>query len=106
MPPDSSWLDSISLFDVISFLALVIGAGLYIRSNAAKANTQETHQLAETRGERIVDLEAEVHRLSDRLSKVEGQMNALQALKAQEIASEVARLLRAADPATGTPNGF
>ena len=80
--------------NVVGFIALAVGAGLYVKSNTAKQNTEETHQLAETRGKRIVDLEAEIHRLSDRLSKVEGQMQALQALKAQEIASEVARLLR------------
>ena len=78
---------------VVGFVALGATGYFYIRSAVARTEQTELAALAETRGERIADLEAHIQRLETRLAQLEGQMSALQALKAQEIAVEVARLL-------------
>jgi hypothetical protein len=91
--------------NIVGFVALAVGGYAYLRSHTVKLNVTETQKLATTRGERIVDLEAEVHRLSERLARVEGQMEAIQRLKAQEIAVEVVALLRKTDVAVSPTEG-
>jgi hypothetical protein len=92
--------------NVVGFIGLGLIGYFWLRSGTVKQNVAETQQLAITRGERIVDLEAEVHRLAERLSRVEGQMEAIQRLKAQEIAVEVVALLRRADVAVSPTEGL
>ena len=92
--------------NVVGFIGLGLIGYFWLRSSTAKQNIAETQQLAITRGERIVDLEAEVHRLAERLSRVEGQMEAIQRLKAQEIAVEVVALLRQSDVAVSPTEGL
>jgi hypothetical protein len=91
--------------NVVGFVGLGLIGYFWLRSGTVKQNVAETQQLAITRGERIVDLEAEVHRLAERLSRVEGQMEAIQRLKAQEIAVEVVALLRQSDVAVSPTEG-
>jgi hypothetical protein len=92
--------------NVVGFVGLGLIGYFWLRSGTVKQNVAETQQLAITRGERIVDLEAEIHRLAERLSRVEGQMEAIQRLKAQEIAVEVVALLRRADVAVSPTEGL
>jgi hypothetical protein len=75
------------------FLFLVVAGVLYMRSQERRLYATEMANLVTTRGERIEDLQAEVTRLSERLAQVEGQIEAVQRLKAQEIALEVSRML-------------
>lgn len=81
------------LLSIFGVFTLVVSAWLYSRSKSAQINTSETAKLAETRGARIEDLESELHRLTGRVASLEGQIQALQGLKAQEIALEVSRML-------------
>jgi hypothetical protein len=92
--------------NVVGFVGLGLIGYFWLRSGTVKQNVAETQQLAITRGERIVDLEAEIHRLAERLSRVEGQMEAIQRLKAQEIAVEVVALLRRSDVAVSPTEGL
>lgn len=76
-----------------TLVAVAIGVA-YVRSGLARQRTSELADLAQTRGDRVKDLEAHVGRLEERLIRMEGQMQALQLLKSQEIAVEVVRLMR------------
>lgn len=78
---------------IISFVTVGVLGFWYLRSSIVKARQGELAGLVEARGERIGDLEAQVGRLETRLAQLEGQFQALQALKAEEIALEVSRLL-------------
>lgn len=82
------------IFSSILFAGLVWAAAVYIRSALVKQRHSELEQLVDTRGERIKDLESQIVRLEHRLALIEGQMAAIQAIKAEEIATEVARLLK------------
>lgn len=81
------------LISAILFGGMVFAGAVYIRSALVKQRHSELEQLADTRGERIKDLEAQLLRVETRLAQLEGQMHAIQAIKAEEIAMEVARLL-------------
>lgn len=78
---------------LIISLGVIAVAIVYVRSQIIKVQKTELAELAKTRGDHINDLERHIEDLEKRLSNMEGQMAALQALKAQEIAVEVARLL-------------
>ena len=81
--------NSISLGEVVTFAILVAGAAIYIVSAIRKTRTTELAELAETRGNRISDLEKELRSVETRLAKLEGAYAGLQALKVTEIADEI-----------------
>ena len=80
---------------VQTVVLVVLGvAGLaYLWSSVRKVRHGEVVELAETRGSRIEDLEAEVNRLKEKVGQLEQTVAAYQGIKADEIAVEVARLL-------------
>ncbi len=89
----------LTVIGLVVFIGTVAGAAMYITSSVVKQKHHELEVLADTRGDRIIDLEKE----NDKL-------RGLQGLKAVEIADEVVARLVATRPAhrppDGTPDGF
>ena len=95
------------LVDAVTITLLLIGfliAGgvgwVQLRSQTTRGHTEELEDLAKTRGHRIHDLESsnkrletQVANLASKVENLQGQMEALQRIKANEIALEVVRLL-------------
>lgn len=84
----------------ITFLAAIVGAVAFLRAAWKRTTETELRNLVEARGQVIEDLRAEIHeqrkeieRLSEKVAEMHGQIEALQRIKSQEIAVEVARLL-------------
>ncbi len=74
---------------VIAALGAAAG-GLWAYNKRAKGIvTEEWKELAEVRGQTVDDLEKRVESLENRIAHLEGAYQALQALKASEIADEV-----------------
>jgi hypothetical protein len=87
-------MDQIPTFLQVAVFVILGAAGVaYLLSIIRKDSHQETKELAETRGDRIGDLEQEVVRLGRKVDHLEGALEAYQRIKADEIAVEVARLL-------------
>ncbi len=82
-----------TLLQLLVFLLLGVSAVVYLWSKVRRESHMETRELADTRGDRIDDLEDEVRELKGKVEHLEGAMEAIQRLKASEIAVEVARLL-------------
>jgi TolA-binding protein len=82
------------VWQVILVVAAVVGAAVYVTSTLVRQRHEELEKLAETRGNRIEDLEKKVDEQNRRIAALEGQMQAIQSIKAQEIAVEVVRLMR------------
>lgn len=78
---------------VVGLVGLSGGGGFYVRSTRTKQIMQELQGLAEVRGQSNEELRHEVEQLRIEVANVRGQMEALQRLKAQEIALEMARLI-------------
>ncbi len=89
-----------TLVQIAVFVILGLSGAAYLVSIARKQSHRETRELADTRGQRIDDLEDEVTRLGRKVDHLEGALEAYQRIKADEIAVEVARLLepRLSDP--------
>ncbi len=84
----------------LTFLAALVGAVAFLKAAWRRTTENELRSLVDARGKVIEDLRAEIHEqrlqieaLSDRVSELQGQMEAVQRIKAQEIAVEVARFL-------------
>lgn len=74
---------------LVTFAVIVAAAAVWLKSALVKQRHQELEELANTRGERVEDLEARLAELKIEVEQLKGQMNAIQALKATEIATEV-----------------
>lgn len=104
-------LDLINLIFIVAVFVMAGGvAWVRWKSQTASENTDELSDLAKTRGHRIVDLEKAnarletlVHKLESRVENLQGQMEAIQRIKANEIALEVVRLLDEREGRTPTP---
>lgn len=90
-------------WDVVLVLVVIVAGFVYLRSTLAKQSHDELADLAETRGNTIDDLRTELRSLQSKVATLEGQMQAIQAIKAREIAVEVARILRDPDDIDGVP---
>lgn len=66
-------------------LAAVAVAALWTRSNLVKQRHEELEQLANTRGERIEDLQARIMELEAWKERMEGKIEALELLKVDQI---------------------
>jgi uncharacterized membrane protein YhiD involved in acid resistance len=75
------------------FIILGVAGLAYLFSLVRRDSHRETKDLADTRGERIDDLEETVARLKMKMAKLEDYLSAYQSIKHEEIAVEVARLL-------------
>lgn len=69
--------------------ALVVGAILAWKVGSGK----EYRELAEARGNKVEDLQNEIDELKNRLSYLEGQVEAMTRLKAEQIADYVVKKL-------------
>ena len=90
-------------WSIVLIIVLIVGGFVYLRSTLAQQSHDELSELAETRGNTIDDLRTELHALQRKVASLEGQMAAIQAIKAREIAIEVARILKNPDDIQGTP---
>lgn len=84
------------LAPLITVMAGIGAAAIYIVSQVRRTRTEELDNLARTRAERIRDLEAHIMRLEEearltnaRVAKLEGAYEALMNFKVQEIADAV-----------------
>ncbi len=82
--------------DVLAVVAVLAagGGGIYVIKKKSKAVadgvvSDEWKELAEVRGGAIDDMEKRIGELEGRIAHLEGAYDALQALKATEIADEV-----------------
>jgi len=82
------------LFTVVGFGFVVVGAAIYLKSTIQRTNNEELMALADTRGERIDDLEKELHEMREEMSEMRGKMKLLESLKAEEIAQRVVELIK------------
>ena len=62
----------------VSFLAIVAGAAVYIRSAIRKEQSGELEDLAETRGKTIQDLREKLNRYETALAKLEARVEYLE----------------------------
>lgn len=97
------WIQDV--WSIILIIVLIIGGFVYLRSSLTKQSHDELADLAETRGETIDDLRTELHELQAKVALLEGQMQAIQSIKAREIAVEVARFLRSDFTDADVPRG-
>lgn len=80
--------------NALIFLGIAFVGFVILRSSLVKQRSSELADLAETRGETISDLEKKVDTMQLEIKVLQGQLQAYQSLKAEEIAIEVARLLK------------
>ena len=79
--------DTITLLLQLSGMFGAVAAGaVYIKSRLVKQRASELHDLVETRGNKIEDLQAEIDELRQDMAQLKGEMQALHALKTTEIA--------------------
>lgn len=82
-----------AVLQIVVFVVLGVAGLSYLASLVRRDSHRETRDLADTRGQRIDDLEEEVDRLKVKMAKLEDYLAAYQSIKHEEIATEVARLL-------------
>lgn len=89
-----------SWWQIVTITAIAALGLIYMRSEVVKSRVKEATDLAATRGEKIDDLkdelarqrdnhEAEVFSLRERIGALEARVDALMAMKGQEIAEKV-----------------
>ena len=75
---------------------LLVGFALgiaWLRSQLVRQRHEELEELADTRGQRVEDLEKRLAEQNERILHLEGQMAAMLALKTSEIVSGVTEIL-------------
>ena len=77
------------LIQLVGFFIIVASAAVWLKSSLVKQRHMELEELADTRGKTIEDLKNKVASLESEMATLRGQMQALQGLKATEIADEV-----------------
>lgn len=77
----------------LEFFILIFISAWGVRSGVLKSQRDEWRQLAEARGEKVSDMESQIQELRQDVAEMRGQLTALQAMKADEIAGKVAALL-------------
>lgn len=78
-------------WQIVLIVAAIAGAAVWLRSQLQKQRTAELEKLAETRGERNKDLEAEIEELRQEMAELRGEMKFLRDLKTEEIAAATAQ---------------
>ena len=77
------------VLELLGFLAVVVGGLVWLRSEISKQRCAETQELADTRGDRIHDLEEHQKRMEIEIAELRGQVEMLRQLKTSEIVSGV-----------------
>lgn len=75
--------------EVVGLIILIAVGVAWLRSRLAQQNCLEAAKLADTRGERIEDLEAHVKRQDLAIAELRGQIEMLRRLKVEEIVEGV-----------------
>lgn len=78
-----------SVWAIVLIISAIIGGAAYLKSALVRQRNDELQQLAETRGETIKDLRAEVEDLRRDVAHLTGMVTALNGIKANEIADLV-----------------
>lgn len=81
----------VSLIEILVYVGTVALGFVWLRSSVVKQDKEELETLAQTRGDRIADLEKQVGQLREKLDALRGEVETLHRLKAEEI-GEVAAL--------------
>lgn len=73
------------VLEIIAFTVLVVGGVVWLRSDLTKERCKEAQELADTRGDRIQDLENHQKRMEIEIAELRGQVDMLRQLKTSEI---------------------
>lgn len=91
---DPTSLTVAHLWQLLLIIAAGAGTIFYITGHYAKARHEELEELVSTRGNRIEDLEKKVDYQGQEIHELKGMVQAIQAMKATEIADEVVARLQ------------
>ena len=83
-------LDVNVILNIILFSGIIAAAAIYITSQTRKENHAETKELADTRGEKIDDLQDEIDKMKQRMLKQDGKIELLLSAKFNELAVNTA----------------
>lgn len=89
-----------NILDVGLILVGIVAAAVWLKSALVKQRHEELSNLVDTRGETIQDQALRITELETRVAKLEAAYEALQGLKASEIADEVVSRLSPKLPGT------
>lgn len=78
---------------LILFSGIIAGAAVYVKSSVQRQRHEELKDLADTRGQRVEDLERDVRHLEGRVAELEGELRAYRSLLEKGIAHGVAQEL-------------
>lgn len=73
------------LLNSLVFAGIIAVAVVYLRSQVQRQAHREVEDLAETRGNRITDLQTEITEMKTVLDRMQGQIDGLYSLKTEEI---------------------
>lgn len=82
------------LMNSLVFAGIIAVAVVYLRSQVQRQAHQEVEDLAETRGNRITDLQTEIADMQTVLARMQGQIDGLYSLKTEEIIEGVTNGIR------------
>lgn len=85
---------TVSPIELGLFVVAVVGAAVWLKSSLVKQRHEELENLAQTRGDRVADLETRVEELQREVSRLSAKYEVLEQLKAEDIAQAVVTKLR------------
>lgn len=83
-------IDIVALQQFVGFVVVVALAAIWLRSELVKQRHRELEELAETRGNRIEDLKAQVDRQGGQITALKAKVDTLEELFTTDIAERVA----------------
>jgi phage shock protein A len=87
-------VDLTALIQLAGFVVAVAGAAVWLKSALVKQRHEELEQLAETRGQLVSDLKAQVVRQGREIDELRAQVRVIRELLDSNIAEEVAAKVR------------
>lgn len=82
-----------TILQTFALLGALAAGVTYLVSQYRRTNCEEAQELAETRGDRIKDLEDHMRRQDLRIAELQGQIDMLRKLKTNEIVDGVVEVL-------------
>jgi len=79
-----------ALINIALFAAIVGAAVVYLTAQARRSNHTETAELADTRGERISDLEDEIAEMREHIFRLDGQIEMLLSQRFDDLTEGIA----------------
>ena len=83
-------IDLPGFINVMMFAAIVGAAVIYLTSQSRKTTHSETVELADTRGQRNDDLEAEIQEMREHIFRLDGQVELLLSQRFNELTDGIA----------------